>query len=387
MSVGFSTGLTPLSRDERTRLYRHTKVRLSSPRYAWIDTLFALPEAVMYMTLVHFFDQKQGKGDYRQLFDDIRASIDEAHRDDTLKTVIKAELDNFVIKDSGLAETLHKLRSSGKKLFLLTNSLFDYTNAVMGHLLDGQRKAYPSWRNYFDWVIVGAAKPGFFNAREPFRLVDTATGVAGDEPVTKLSREKVYQGGNSAEFENLTKVRGDRVLYIGDHIYGDMIRLRKAHSWRTAMVVQELDAENRTSERLEEQIRDLELLDRRRRNLDSEIDYQVTMLKQLDRIIEESDANLREQLDEVKRQAKTTLDSLRTRSRTIEEEVNALEASIDRAYNPYWGAAFREGHENSRFGAQVAEYADLYTGRVSNFLSYSPLRYFRAGRVKMPHEP
>jgi len=199
-------------------------------------------------------------------------------------------------------------------------------------------------------------------------------------------RDRVYQGGNIFDFENMTNVRGDRVLYVGDHIYGDMIRLKKVHTWRTAMVVQELDMENRVSERLEEQIHDLELLDRRRRNMESEIDYQVTMLKQLQRIIEDSDLALRPELEEVKRQAKQTLDSLRQRARMIEDEVEALETTIDRAYNPHWGPIFREGHETSRFGSQVNEYADLYTSRASNFLSYSPLRYFRAPRHQMPHE-
>jgi 5'-nucleotidase len=338
------------------------------------------------MTLVDWHEKSGKQIDYRALFDHIRASIDEAHRDDTLKTVIKAEMPSYVIKDPKLAETLHKLRSSGKKIFLLTNSLYDYSNAVMSYLLDGERKAYPSWRNYFDAIIVGASKPAFFTEKRPFVQIDPATGQEMDVKVRQLSRDRVYQGGNIFDFENMTNVRGDRVLYVGDHIYGDMIRLKKVHTWRTAMVVQELDMENRTSERLEEQINDLELLDRRRRNLESEIDYQVTMLKQLQRVIEDSDPSLRPELEEVKRQAKTTLDSLRARARMIEDEVEALESSIDRAYNPHWGPIFREGHETSRFGSQVNEYADLYTSRVSNFLSYSPLRYFRAPRHQMPHE-
>ena len=381
-------GLTQLSKEERNQQYRRIRIRLSSPRYAWIDTLFGLPEAVMYMTLVDYFDRSTSgsKPSYRELFDDIRASIDEAHRDDTLKTVIKAEMPSYVIKDPKLAETLHKLRSSGKKLFLLTNSLWDYSNAVMSYLLDGERKAYPSWRNYFDFIIVGAGKPAFFTEKHPFLLIDPATGKPSDVKVRQLNRDRIYQGGNIFDFENMTDVRGDRLLYVGDHIYGDMIRLKKVHTWRTAMVVQELDNENRTSERLGEQIRDLELLDRRHRNLESEIDYQVTMLKQLQRVLEESEPALRAELEGVKRQAKQTLDSLRGRARTIEEEVGALENSIDQDYNPYWGAIFREGNETSRFGSQVAEYADLYTSRVSNFLSYSPLRYFRAARQQMPHE-
>ena len=379
-------GFRELTKEERNMAYRRIRIRLSSPRYAWIDTLFGLPEAVMYQTLVDHFEKTGRQVVFRDLFDHIRASIDEAHRDDTLKNVIKAEMPSFVSKDPKLAETLHKLRSSGKKIFLLTNSLWDYSNAVMSYLLDGERKAYPSWRNYFDAIIVGAAKPAFFTEKRPFVQIDPATGQVCDTKVRTLVRDRVYQGGNIFDFENMTNVRGDRVLYVGDHIYGDMIRLKKVHTWRTAMVVQELDMENRVSDRLHEQINDLELLDRRRRNLESEIDYQVTMLKQLQRIIEDSDPTLRPELEEVKRQAKQTLDSLRARARTIEDEVDALETSIDRAYNSNWGPIFREGHETSRFGSQVNEYADLYTSRVSNFLSYSPLRYFRAPRHQMPHE-
>lgn len=300
--------------------------------------------------------------------------------------MIKSDLDSFVVKDPKLAETLHKLRSSGKKLFLLTNSLYPYSADVMSYLLDGERKAYPSWRNYFDVIIVGGKKPSFFSARKPFVRVDPDTGAALSDAVTQLSRDRVYQGGNIVDFENMTGVRGDRVLYVGDHIYGDILKLRKTHLWRTAMVLQELDMENQTSERLLHQINDLDLLDRRRRNLESEIDYQVLMLKQLQRILGGAEDALKPQLDEARQQAKTTLDSLRSRHRMIEEEVKALEATIDRAYNPHWGAIFREGNENSRFGEQVSDYADLYTSRASNFLSYSPLRYFRAPRVRMPHE-
>ena len=45
----------------------------------------------------------------------------------------------------------------------------------MSYLLDGERKAYPSWRNYFDIVIVGGAKPAFFNELRPFVQIDPAT--------------------------------------------------------------------------------------------------------------------------------------------------------------------------------------------------------------------
>lgn len=380
-------GTRELSKEERAEQYRtDSRIRLSSDRYRWIDTLFGLPDAVMYMTMVDWIDGHESNPDYQKLFVDIRKSIDEAHRDDTLKTAIKADMPGYVVKDPGLAEMLHKFRSSGKKQFLLTNSYWPYTQAVMEYLLDGERQAYPSWKNYFDYIIVGGTKPGFFNDQNPFYEVDENTGVASQNPATELYGDRIYQGGNIHTFEEMTNVSGERVLYVGDHIYGDMIRLKKSRGWRTAMVLQELALETDCSDRYEQEIRDLEVLDRRRRNLQSEIDYEALMLKQIQRLLDNCEDALKPRLVAAKKQSRTTLDSLRSRSRAMQDEVTSLERSIERSYNPHWGAMFREGAATSRFGQQVSDYADLYTSRASNFLSYSPLRYFRAPRKAMPHE-
>ncbi|HSD87705.1 MAG TPA: HAD-IG family 5'-nucleotidase [Kofleriaceae bacterium] len=383
-------GFRELDQEHRRIAYRNEKINLSSDRFEWIDTLFGLPEAVMYTTLVDWADRQTGTVDYDKLFGDIRTAIDEAHRDDTLKSVIKADLQAFIVKDPLLGETLHKFRSSGKKLFLLTNSLYDYTSVVMSYLLDGERKAYPSWRNYFDIVVVGGAKPAFFNELRPFVQIDPVSGapMAANGEIKHLSRDKVYQGGNVVAFEQMTGIKGEQVLYIGDHIYGDILRLRKQHMWRTAMVLQELEREISVSERLEGQISDLDLLDRRHRNLESEIDYQTLRLKKIQRLIDDESTSspLRARLEEERRAARTSVDSLRDRAALMETEVDSLEARIDHAYNSHWGSCLREGNENSRFGEQVNDYADLYTSRVSNFGPYSPLRYFRAPRRPMPHE-
>jgi len=382
-------GFRELSHAERKQTYRNEKINLSSDRYEWIDTLFALPEAVMYTTLVDWANRQGAPVDYDKLFSDIRTAIDEAHRDNTLKSVIMADLPSFIMKDPQLGETLHKFRSSGKKLFLLTNSLYDYTASVMSYLLDGERKAYPSWRNYFDIVVVGAGKPAFFNELRPFVHIDGATG----EPISNgeikhLARDKVYQAGNVIAFEQLTGIKGEQVLYIGDHIYGDILRLRKSHMWRTAMVLQELDREISVIDRLEAQIKDIELLDRRHRNLESEIDYQSLRLKKIQRLLDEpaTQPALRARLEEARKSTRLSIDTLRDRARLMDAEVDSLEARVDRAYNSHWGSCLREGNENSRFGEQVNDYADLYTSRVSNFGPYSPLRYFRAPRRPMPHE-
>ena len=387
-------GFRLLSQDERRAAYGGEKQNFDQDRFEWIDTLFGLPEVVMYMTLVDWYDSQTAAGkrpavDYAVLFHDIRMAIDEAHRDDTLKSVIKANLSSFIVKDPLLAEALHKLRSSGKKLFVLTNSLWDYTDAVMSFLLDGERKAYPSWRNYFDLVIVGGAKPAFFNEQRPFMQVDGKTGAVSPVDNSKqLFRDKVYQGGNVVEFEQATNIRGENCLYIGDHIYGDILRLRKQHMWRTAMVLQELEREIAVSDRMDGQIRDLDLLDRRNRNLESEVDFQSLRLKKIQRFLDDDTlaASTRIKLDDERKKTRESIDALRDRAALMTTEVDALEARLERGYNPHWGSCLREGNENSRFGEQVNNYADLYTSRVSNFAPYSPLRYFRAPRRPMPHE-
>jgi HAD superfamily 5'-nucleotidase-like hydrolase len=108
-------GLATLERDAISALYQRERTRLSNRRYAWIDTLFALPEAVLYAGLVDYFDRTNpaAKPDYGALWEHIRECIDLAHRDGSIKTIVSAQLASFIVRDEALAETLHKFRSSG----------------------------------------------------------------------------------------------------------------------------------------------------------------------------------------------------------------------------------------------------------------------------------
>ena len=61
---------------------------------------------------------------------------------------------------------LRDLRQAGRKVFLLTNSLWEYTQVVMNYLQGGSTKATAAnrdfaWMEYFDLVIVGGNKPAF----------------------------------------------------------------------------------------------------------------------------------------------------------------------------------------------------------------------------------
>src|SRR5262249_61461401 len=59
----------------------------------------------------------------------------------------------------------------------------------------------------------------------------------------QLLRGRIYECGNLYDLERMAGAGGDHVLYIGDHIYGDMLRSKKSSNWRTAMIIQELESE------------------------------------------------------------------------------------------------------------------------------------------------
>lgn len=373
-------GRTALDRDERRRLYRDEKFKLKSARFHWLDTLFALPEADLYAGAVDRLEADGHRVDYGRLFEDIRASIDLVHRDGSLKAIVQADLARYVVRDPELAPALHKLRSGGKKLFLLTNSLLEYTDSVMRFLLDGVLPEYPSWRNFFDWVIVGGHKPDFFAERAPLQVLDergNALGTAGS-----LERGGLYQGGNLVDFEALAGVAGDRILYVGDHIFGDILASKKRSLWRTCMVVHELEAELAHLDLHAEDVRSLVDQERLRAKLEDALGQQKGALNQLERRMARGEAGLEDE----RRFAKALLDKLRKSHRGVSERCEKLERTLEEGLNATWGLLFKEGNENSRFGEQVEDYACLYTSRVSNFLFASPLQYFRSPREVMPHE-
>lgn len=383
-------GRKQLEEEELARLYRNERIRLKNTEYAWIDTLFALPEAYLYAGIVDVIERdRRAKLDYAKLYDDIRAAIDTVHRDDSLKTRLRADLGTYIFKDPELGPALHKLRSGGKKLFLLTNSLWDYTDAVMRYLLDGVVPEYPSWRNYFDVVVTGASKPDFFTSDRPFLELDPAAPgntVLGE--ATALERGKVYQGGNLAAFERLTGIGGESVLYVGDHIYGDILKSKKTSMWRTCMVVQEIEDEINYTLRRSDEISDLNEVELLRARLDDEIGTRRTSLNAIERRLEREafEPGQKPVLEEERKKLKVELDRLRKAYRECETIARTLEKDIEQGFNPYWGLHFKEGNENSRFGEQVEQYACIYTSRVSNFLFYSPMQYFRSPREQMPHE-
>jgi 5'-nucleotidase len=234
-------------------LYHEHKLRYQSSRYHWIDTLFAMCEVTSYAAIVTALDEHGVEFDPDKLFNDVRTSIDEAHADGTVYKAVTSEISRYLDRDPLLPSALHKLRSAGKKLFLLTNSPYHYTNTVMSYLLEDTSKRYPHWQNYFDVVMCAAKKPRWFAEGTPFLERVEFPELGGQLAPTSgtdlrkvqgpLERGHIYEGGSLHEFETRLGIFGRKVLYVGDHIYGDILRSKKDSTWRTALVLQELDHE------------------------------------------------------------------------------------------------------------------------------------------------
>ncbi len=389
-------GMRQIPREEIRTLYQQRKIRPTTQRYHWIDTLYALSEAAMYAAIVEGLGARKISVDYASLFTDIRECIDEAHRDGTILDSVLADLPLYVNRDPLLAPTLHKMRSAGKKLFLLTNSRWPYTNEVMKYLLGNATPEYPSWRHYFDVVVVAASKPAFFQERRPMMERDVdwkGSGTSHLRPATHIERGRVYEGGNLHDFERMLNVTGDRILYVGDHIYGDILRSKKESAWRTAMIIQEMEAEVAAHESSADDLRRLFDINAHRDQLEDELRANQTLFKELSRQIdvlsEQGPADavaLVPAMEANRARVKRAVERIRMLMKKVENETAEIETRIDRRFHPYWGSLLKEGAEMSSFGDQVEAYACVYTSRVSNFLYYSPLQYFRSPRDLMPHE-
>ena len=375
-------GMRELTKEERRRHYHTRRLRPASARYHWVDTLYALPEVSVFAAAVETIEATTGSCDFEKLFNDVRHCIDLSHQDGSILDHIVADLPRYVNRDPELGRTLHHLRSSGKRLFLLTNSQPGYTEKMMTYLLGGASAEYRDWRSYFDLVISNARKPSFFTGDAAFQevLADGTRGPASGP----LERGRDYARGNIHTLQAQLGVSPDRVLYVGDHIYGDVLRARKETAWRTVMVIQEMNDELGAHAELEHSLARLDALSEMRARLVDDLRAHQRVVKRLQRRRDEHGLSATEEAERARRRRASDL--LRHRLRALDSEYDSLEAGVAHRYHPFWGSLFKAGSEVSSFGHQVETYAGLYTSRVSNFLYYSPMHYFQSPRDRMPHE-
>ncbi|HVT16650.1 MAG TPA: HAD-IG family 5'-nucleotidase [Thermoanaerobaculia bacterium] len=376
-------GRTHLTPDDRKRIYREKRIDLSRERFYHVDTLFELPEVNLFSEFVELLQTGQlgtWQPTFQEVFTAIRAATDEVHADGTLKRVILSDLPRFIPDKHEVGLTLRKMKREGRRLILITNSEWYYTNAVCSYLFgDGAgsppgapAEAAGSWRDIFDLVVVSAAKPLFFQKPRPFLELDDQGEVAGE--VLTPAWGGIYSGGSRDGLMALLGTLGEKILYIGDHIYGDIRWTRVSSTWRTALIVSELEEELQTRETLLTDLNEARSL----AAFGYELESRLGRLNEMIAIVSAGGGNTEE--------LRTQRAELVRRLRRLQREARSRQDRLAAAFNPTWGSVFRQGTSKSLFAEEVEDYACLYTSRLSNFLYYGADQYFRVLSDPMMHD-
>jgi len=386
-------GLGDISRDDRKDIYNSARevVSFTEQNFVNIDTIFLLVDALLFAHLVDLRDKTPSLQDrsYEQLYKDVRQSIDLCHRDGVIKDAVMKNPEKYILYDDGIVPMLQQLRKAGKKVFLLTNSLYDYTNVVMNYLVHGGGSySEIGWQQFFDVAIVGACKPGFLT-NDNLNLFEVdrqgrLQNVEDKDAVSKIptgpdlhphndtqqSPQRVFQGGYWHDLHRMLDVSfGDKILYVGDHMYADILRSKRSLGWRTCLIIPELDHEAGVAK--SESPLYVEVL--RLRRLQYDLDEYIDMIRMEFRRTGDLFVSAK-------------LQGAQAQATDLKQQVRSADDKYNRKFNSAWGQLFKAGAHDSRFAKQVRNYACLYTSRVSNLGFVSPNRPFRPVQDFMPHD-
>jgi HAD superfamily 5'-nucleotidase-like hydrolase len=374
-------GTRPLSFDEQRAAYSSTFVDLSDPRWQFMNTLFSLSEANLFAQLVDLLDAGQLPETlgYRDLHRVLRMALDEAHNLSQLKTQIMADPDRFVELDPDMPLTLLDQKMAGKRLLLITNSDWAYTRSMMSYAFDRSLPGPMNWRQLFDFIIVEARKPSFFSGRQASYLVtDEKQGLLRPHRVA-LEPGSVYLGGDAQLVESSLGLSGAEILYLGDHLFGDVHVSKEMLRWRTGLILREMESEVLATEKARDADAQLRELMVRKTELDARL-AQLRLARQ--RVQHKYGPGLGVRSEELE----ASIRSVNEESQMLDAKISPLAKASGEQGNPAWGPLMRAGNDKSLFARQVERYADIYTSRVSNFLAQTPFAYLRAARGSLPHD-
>jgi HAD superfamily 5'-nucleotidase-like hydrolase len=372
-------GTRPLPFERMREVYGRTRVDLSEPRWAFMNTFFSLSEGCMYAQLVELLDERRLKGvmGYGELYDLVRQTLDFAHMEGRLKADILADPERFVDLDPDLPLALLDQRAAGKKLLLITNSDWAYTLPIMAYAFDRFLPEGTTWRDLFDIVIVSARKPSFFTSRMPaFELVDE-DGLL--RPVLGLSDPGRFVGGDAGQVETCLGVSGEEILYIGDHLFVDVHVSKDVLRWRTGLVVRELEEELAAVHAFRDREAELTRLMAEKDRLEHR--YTAARLALL-----RAKGNYAPRPDKTAGRLHQEMGRIRRAVEDLDARIVPLAKASTALYNPHWGLLMRAGNDKSSLARQMEQYADIYTSRVSNLLHLTPFAYVRAPRGSLPHD-
>lgn len=388
-------GFEEISSGTRKALYSRNfnKVEsFSEKSYVNMDTLFQFVDAQLFALLIDMKDQ--GGYDfldfktYGEIYRHIRESVDLCHRDGVIKDEVARNPEKYIVLDKGMIPMLRRYREAGIKVFLLTNSFWEYTSTAMNYLYHGKRvddelQKKNEWTELFDLCIAGSCKPAFMldpylqlfrvnmqdgSLKNTDGIYDIdALGPNGAEEFLKIG--KVFQGGNWQHLHKMLGIRsGDEILYVGDHLYADVLRSKRTLGWRSLFIMPELEEEICV---FDETLPLRNKIERLRRMRD-ELELNAEEIRRLG------------DLNDPKVQR--TLEEMHEDDVIIKSALSTMLEQWHASFHPIWGAMFNAGYQDSRFAFYVENYACLYTSRASNLGLTSKNRSFRTTMESVPHD-
>lgn len=372
-------GTRPMEYGKMRDEYTRTLVELSEPRWRFLNTLFSISAATIYCQLVDLLDDGKLPEilSYESLYARVQKTLDAAHLEGVLKDEIMADPERYVEPDPEMPMALLDQKEANKKLLLITNSEWKYTQFMLSYSVDPYLPGNMTWRDVFDLSVVSARKPSFFSGDSPIFRVVNDEGLL--EPSVGPLEKGVYLGGNASFVEDYLGLSGDQILYVGDHLFADVNVSKSLLRWRTALVVRELEEELRAvGENRDRQRQISEMMDEKKRLEDR---YSQLRLER-----QRNKKGYGNQTDRDPDEIKELMSDLRQELVALDDKIKPLAIRDGQDFNEYWGYLMRAGNDKSHFTRQVERYADIYTSRVSNFLRYTPFMYFRAPRGSLPHD-
>lgn len=153
----------------------------------------------------------------------------------------------YLVGRQGAVEALQKLRGSGTKVVLVTNSTPIFARFLLETVLGKE------WRACFDASVYSSNKPEWFLSSSPaplflapFEREGDGVGAFCDSPthlVLHPESLREYVGGSASHlFDSLALSPGQRCLYVGDHLHGDVVASKVCPRgvWEAAAVVEEV---------------------------------------------------------------------------------------------------------------------------------------------------
>jgi HAD superfamily 5'-nucleotidase-like hydrolase len=363
-------GLSEMDFKSQQKIYQGLTIDLNdSDRYAIVDTTFSIAYCVLYMQIVELKDKSPELNfpDYKTIEEHLLEALDTSHRDGSLKGEVKKNVKKYIVQDEQSIMALERFKKHGKKLWVITNSDYEYTKLLLDYAINPFLKEHKSWDELFNIVITAANKPKFFTDKLPLLRVDAKSGLMRNHH--GLIEDGIYQGGCAQTVQKSSGLSGEQILYLGDHIYGDVLQIKKTCNWRTALVIDELIHETEASQKSNSISLEINELMKQKIDLEQKLD------ELFDREIEKG-----------KKPDKAKIQDHFQKIEKVDKKIGKLIRSHTQYFNSLWGETMRAGVEPSRLAGQIEKYACIYMSKVSDFIDYSPRTYFRPKKKTLPHE-